>query len=52
MITFSSGLRTGSTMIRSGRPWGRLKLTLLARFDRRPQDVGATPMTPYAHQGL
>ncbi|WP_178138485.1 hypothetical protein [Desulforamulus hydrothermalis] len=46
MIPFSSGLRTDSTMIRYGRPWGRLKRTILARFGWRPRPVGATPMTP------
>ncbi|WP_235695526.1 hypothetical protein [Desulforamulus hydrothermalis] len=46
MIPFGSGLRTDSTMIRSVRPWGRLKRALLARFGRRPRPVGATPMAP------
>ncbi|WP_162470930.1 hypothetical protein [Desulforamulus hydrothermalis] len=46
MIPFGSGLRTDSTVIRSGRPWGRLKRALLARFGWRPRPVGATPMAP------
>ncbi|WP_162829806.1 hypothetical protein [Desulforamulus hydrothermalis] len=52
MIPFGSGLRTDSTMIRSGRPWGRLKRAILARFGWRPRPVGATPMAPFAHQVL
>ncbi|WP_235695551.1 hypothetical protein [Desulforamulus hydrothermalis] len=43
MIPFGSGLRTDSTMIRSGRPWGRLKRAILARFGWRPHPVGAPP---------
>ncbi|WP_162470928.1 hypothetical protein [Desulforamulus hydrothermalis] len=39
MIPFGSGLRTDSTMIRSGRPWGRLKRAILARFGWRPRPV-------------
>ncbi|WP_162470938.1 hypothetical protein [Desulforamulus hydrothermalis] len=41
MIPFGSGLRTDSTMIRSGRPWGRLNRAILARFGWRPHPVGA-----------
>ncbi|CCO08796.1 hypothetical protein DESHY_50104 [Desulforamulus hydrothermalis Lam5 = DSM 18033] len=37
----SSGLRTDSTMIRYGRPWGRLNRAILARFGRLPRPVGA-----------
>ncbi|WP_162470941.1 hypothetical protein [Desulforamulus hydrothermalis] len=43
MIPFGSGLRTDSTVIRSGRPWGRLKRAILARFGWRPHPVGAPP---------
>ncbi|WP_162470943.1 hypothetical protein [Desulforamulus hydrothermalis] len=46
MIPFGSGLRTDSTVIRYGRPWGRLKRAILARFGWRPRPVGATPMAP------
>ncbi|WP_235695488.1 hypothetical protein [Desulforamulus hydrothermalis] len=46
MIPFGSGLRTDSTMIRYGGPWGRLNRALLARFGRRPRPVCATPMAP------
>ncbi|WP_162829791.1 hypothetical protein [Desulforamulus hydrothermalis] len=52
MIPFGSGLRTDSTVIRSGRPWGRLKRAILARFGWRPHPVGAPPMAPFAHQEL
>ncbi|WP_072866125.1 hypothetical protein [Desulforamulus hydrothermalis] len=52
MIPFGSGLRTDSTMIRSGRPWGRLKRAILVRFGWRPRPVGATPRAPFAHQVL
>ncbi|WP_162829799.1 hypothetical protein [Desulforamulus hydrothermalis] len=52
MIPFGSGLRTDSTMIRSGGPWGRLKRAILARFGWRPRPVGAPPRVPFAHQVL
>ncbi|WP_162470935.1 hypothetical protein [Desulforamulus hydrothermalis] len=40
MIPFGSGLRTDSTMIRYGGPWGRLKRALLARFAWAPTSCG------------
>ncbi|CCO07152.1 hypothetical protein [Desulforamulus hydrothermalis] len=46
------GLRTDSTVIRSGRLWGRLEPARLARFGRRPRPESATPMAPFAQQVL
>ncbi|WP_162829800.1 hypothetical protein [Desulforamulus hydrothermalis] len=52
MIPFGSGLRTDSTMIRCGGPWGRLNRATPARFGRRPRPVNAGPRAPLAHQVL
>ncbi|WP_143147827.1 hypothetical protein [Desulforamulus hydrothermalis] len=47
--SFGPGLRTDSAMICYGRPWDRLNRARMARFGRRPHDVGATPISFFAH---